>query len=48
MESGQMLADPAKASRERGWQPTASFEQVVKKMVVAQMGRLKAVAATSH
>ncbi len=46
LESGQTLADPSKARRKLGWEPTVSFDEMVKRMVAAQMARLKAVAAT--
>jgi GDPmannose 4,6-dehydratase len=41
LESGQTLADPSKAHKQLGWKPTVSFEEMVKKMVAAQMLRLK-------
>jgi GDPmannose 4,6-dehydratase len=41
LESGQTLADPSKAQRQLGWKPTVTFEEMVKKMVGAQMLRLK-------
>jgi GDPmannose 4,6-dehydratase len=41
LESGQTLADPSKAHKQLGWKPTVSFEEMVKKMVGAQMLRLK-------
>lgn len=41
LESGQTLADTSKARRYLGWEPTISFDQMVKKMVSAQMLRLK-------
>ena len=37
LESGQTLADPSKAHKQLGWKPTVSFEEMVKKMVAAQM-----------
>ena len=43
-ESGQTLANPAKARQQLGWQPTVSFDAMVKKMVSAQILRLKNVA----
>lgn len=43
MESGQTLADPSKAHKQLGWQPTVSFEEMVKTMVLAQTVRLKAL-----
>lgn len=42
LESGQTLADPAKAQSKLGWKQTVSFDEMVKKMVAAQMLRLKA------
>ena len=44
LESGQTLADPSKARQQLGWQPTVSFDAMVKKMVSAQILRLKNVA----
>ena len=41
LESGQTLADPSKARKHLGWEPRVSFEQMVKKMVAAQILRLK-------
>ena len=41
LESGQTLADPAKAHRELGWKPTVSFEDMVRKMVMAQVSNLR-------
>jgi GDPmannose 4,6-dehydratase len=42
LESGQTLADPAKARRQLGWEPTVSFEEMVGRMVLTQLTRLKA------
>jgi GDPmannose 4,6-dehydratase len=41
LESGQLLANASKARQELGWEPTVSFEQMVGKMVDAQVQRLK-------
>jgi GDPmannose 4,6-dehydratase len=41
LESGQLLADPSKARRELGWEPTVSFRQMVEKMVAAQVAHLE-------
>ena len=43
LESGQTLADPSKARKQLGWEPTISFGEMVKKMVTAQVLRLKTV-----
>lgn len=43
LESGQTVADASKARKELGWEPTVSFDAMVKKMVSAQMLRLKKV-----
>lgn len=43
LESGQTLADPSKAFKQLGWEPTISFDEMVKKMVEAQMLRLKTI-----
>jgi GDPmannose 4,6-dehydratase len=48
LESGQTLADPAKARRQLGWEPTVSFEEMVRRMVAAQVARLTNAALTSH
>jgi GDPmannose 4,6-dehydratase len=48
LESGQTLADPSKARRQLGWEPTVSFEEMVKRMVAAQMARLKGAALESQ
>lgn len=48
LESGQTLANPAKARKQLGWEPTVSFDEMVKKMVAAQMSRLKNVAGNSN
>jgi GDPmannose 4,6-dehydratase len=41
LEPGKLLANPAKAKRELGWTPRASFADWVGRMVHAQMERLK-------
>jgi GDPmannose 4,6-dehydratase len=43
LESGQTLADPSRAYKQLGWEPTIGFDEMVKKMVTAQMLRLKNV-----
>lgn len=48
MESGQTLADPSKANKLLGWEPTISFDEMVKKMVTAQMLRLKNLVINSN
>ncbi len=48
LESGQTLADSSKAHKQLGWEPTVSFDEMVKKMVAAQMLRLKNVAISSN
>lgn len=47
LESGQTLADPSKARTLLGWEPTVSFEGLVKRMVEAQIERLKRIASRS-
>ena len=42
LEPGTTVADSAKARRVLGWQPTVSFEDMVARMVSAQVDRLKA------
>lgn len=41
LESGQTLANPSKAKRELGWEPSVGFEDMVKRMVAAQMAGLR-------
>jgi GDPmannose 4,6-dehydratase len=41
LETGQTLADPTKARTELGWEPTVSFEQMVGRMVAAQVANLR-------
>ncbi|HVS26525.1 MAG TPA: GDP-mannose 4,6-dehydratase [Burkholderiales bacterium] len=48
LESGQTLADASKARKQLGWEPTVSFDAMVKKMVAAQIQRLKNVAHGSN
>jgi GDPmannose 4,6-dehydratase len=43
LESGQTLADTSKARKQLGWEPTISFDDMVEKMVTAQMLRLKRI-----
>jgi GDPmannose 4,6-dehydratase len=42
LESGRTLADAAKARKVLGWQPTVSFDEMIARMVSAQVNRLKA------
>jgi len=48
LESGQTLADFSKARKQLGWEPTVNFDAMVKKMVAAQILRLKNVALNSN
>ena len=41
-EHFQLVADPSKANQNLGWQPQVSFEQLISKMVNADLERLKA------
>lgn len=41
LETAQTLADPSKARRVLNWEPTVSFEEMVGKMVDAQIARLQ-------
>ncbi|NGO63125.1 GDP-mannose 4,6-dehydratase [Rhizobium daejeonense] len=41
LEPGQILANPAKARELLGWSPTVSFEEMVGRMVQAQLTRLE-------
>lgn len=41
-EHFQLVADPTKARRNLGWEPQVSFEQLIEKMVQADLSRLKA------
>jgi GDPmannose 4,6-dehydratase len=40
LESGQTLADPSKARQQLGWAPAVSFDEMVRRMVAAQVLRL--------
>ena len=44
LDTGETLADPTKAREQLGWKPSVSFDEMVKKMVAAQMLRLKGAA----
>jgi len=41
LESGQTLANPIKAKRELGWEPSVGFDDMVKRMVAAQISGLR-------
>jgi GDPmannose 4,6-dehydratase len=41
LETGQTVADPSKARKQLGWEPVVSFDDMVNKMVDAQILRLK-------
>ena len=41
-EHFQLVADPTKARQNLGWEPQVSFEQLIEKMVQADLSRLKA------
>lgn len=43
LEPGQSLADPAKAHIQLGWSPTISFDDMINKMVIFQIARLRAL-----
>ncbi|MBY3515016.1 GDP-mannose 4,6-dehydratase [Rhizobium laguerreae] len=43
LEPGHILADPSRAKEVLGWHPTVSFEEMVARMVRAQMARLKPI-----
>jgi GDPmannose 4,6-dehydratase len=47
LEAGQTLADPSKARKQLGWETTVGFDEMVKRMVDAQMLRLKSVSVHS-
>jgi GDPmannose 4,6-dehydratase len=46
-EVDHLIADPAKARRELGWEPRTSFEQLIRLMVDADLERLRAGAPVS-
>lgn len=46
LESGKTLADATKARRVLGWEPTVSFQDMVGRMVAAQVRRLKSAEPT--
>ena len=48
LEPGQTVADPSKARRKLGWQPTVSFGEMVQRMVASQVARLKTAGLASH
>jgi GDPmannose 4,6-dehydratase len=48
LESWQTLADPSKAQKQLGWQPTISFEEMIKKMVAMQLLRLQQTVLKSN
>lgn len=48
LESGQTLADSSKARKQLGWVPSISFEEMIKKMVRAQILRLKNLPVNSN
>lgn len=41
LESGQTLANPTKAKELLGWEPTVSFESMIRRMVAAQVENLR-------
>jgi GDPmannose 4,6-dehydratase len=43
-EATPSVGDPSKARRELGWEPQVSFEQLVERMVQADLRALQAVA----
>lgn len=45
LEPGQAFADPSKARRQLGWEPTVDFAAMVERMVLAQVERLRRRAA---
>jgi GDPmannose 4,6-dehydratase len=46
LEPGQLLANPAKARQELGWAPKVAFDEMVRRMVHAQVQRLRERAET--
>ena len=48
LETGQTLSDATKALNQLGWKPSVSFDEMVKKMVAAQIFRLKNIAVISN
>lgn len=43
LESGRTLANPAKAKRVLSWEPTVSFEDMIRRMVAAQVANLRSL-----
>jgi len=43
LESGQTLANPSKAKQLLGWEPTVSFEDMIRRMVAAQVENLRSL-----
>jgi GDPmannose 4,6-dehydratase len=48
LETGQMLSDSTKALNQLGWKPSVTFDEMVKKMVAAQISRLKNIVVTKN
>lgn len=47
LEAGRTIADATKARRVLGWEPTVGFEEMVRRMVMAQVRRLQPAAEVS-
>jgi GDPmannose 4,6-dehydratase len=45
LETGRVVANPARAQRELGWAPRVGFEEMVQRMVQAQKRQLQAGSA---
>lgn len=48
LDAWQTLADATKARQKLGWQPTVSFEEMVEKMVGAQIARLQGMSLNTN
>ena len=48
LDAGRSVADASKARERLGWSPTVSFEEMVARMVEAQVKRLEGSAAAPH
>ncbi len=43
-----LVADPSKATKRLGWTPTMTFQQLIERMVEADIARHRALAGTSY
>jgi GDPmannose 4,6-dehydratase len=48
LESQQSVADPSKAQKQLHWSPVVSFQEMIQKMVLAQIERLKRIQSANY